>query len=94
MHPERRLAPRYPVTLQIKVNGGTGWTTNISSNGVYFETAHLVASNQEIAIVFPLEHAGPAGMLAECSARVLRVERVERGYGVAARYEAIAFEMP
>ena len=94
MNLERRLAPRYPVALDIEINGSTGVTMNLSSTGVYFETSYLLKRDQEISVVFPFEHAAPSGTRAACTARVLRVERRGKGYGVAATYEAITFEVP
>ncbi len=94
MDPERRRAPRYPLALEIDVNGGTGVTVNLSETGVYFLTAHAVAADQELALVFPFEHAAPSGTRAACAARVLRVDRRAEGFGVAATYETITFEIP
>jgi hypothetical protein len=91
---ERRLAPRYPVALDIEINGGTGVTTNLSTSGVYFETTCVVKADQEISLIFPFKHAAPSGTRAACTARVRRVERRGKAFGVAATYEAIAFEVP
>jgi len=91
---ERRSAPRYPVALEIGVNSSTGVTMNMSSSGVYFVTEHVLAPDQQVALVFPFEHAAPTGTRAACSARVLRVESRSPGYGIAATYEAITFQLP
>jgi hypothetical protein len=94
MHPERRRAPRYTVAHEILVNGGTGVTRDLSSSGVYFETDCLLVADQPVSLVFPFQHAAPSGTRAACAARVLRVDRRQRGYGVAATYEFIGFEIP
>ncbi len=91
---ERRRAPRYPVALEIGVNEGTGVTMNLSSSGVFFETACAMRADQEVALVFPFEHAAPSGTRAACAARVLRVHGGPQKYQVAATYETVAFEMP
>ena len=94
MNTERRGAPRYPVALEIGVNGGTGVTVNLSSSGVCFETASLLRADQEVTLVFPFEHAAPSGTRAACAARVRRVHGGPRSYRVAATYETVAFEIP
>ena len=94
MHPERRLAPRYRVALEIRVNGSTAVTANLSNDGVYFETGLELASAQEISLIFPLGYAAVPGTRAACQARVQRVEPHAKRFGVAATYEAIAFEVP
>ncbi len=62
---------------------------NVSSTGVYVEIACSLQLGQQVAFVFDFGHAAPGGTRAACAARVLRVDRRKKGYGVAATYEAI-----
>lgn len=94
MHAERRRAPRHTIELEIRVNRGTAVAKNLSEHGVYFETGDRLSPDEEVALVFPFEHAAPSGTRATCSARVLRVEERGPRYGVAVAYLTIAFETP
>lgn len=90
MNQERRKAPRYRVDATIAVDDGNGRTIDISSNSVYFETAHAFVPGDEVALVFPLERTGP-GASVRCSALVVRVDPRGERFGIAATYEPVAF---
>lgn len=85
--------PRYRIESTIAVEGGIGRTRDLSSKGVYFETALHLAVGDTIAIVFPFEQTGQ-GASVKCSASVVRVERLGERFGVAATYEPVAFSVP
>jgi hypothetical protein len=89
---ERRRVPRYRIDAAIAVNGGTGRTIDLSSNSVYFEIECPLAPGDEVALVLPLEHAGPNASV-RCKARILRVDSRGEMYGVAAIYEPVAFSV-
>jgi hypothetical protein len=90
---ERRRALRYRIDATIAVDGGTGRAIDLSSNSVYFETARQLAPGDEVALIFPLEHAGAGGSV-KCAGRVVRVDARGDLYGVAATYEPVAFTVP
>jgi len=85
--------PRYRIESAIAVEHGTGMTLDLSSRGVFFETALPLQPGDTIAIVFPFEQTGP-GASVKCSARVVRVEARDDRFAVAATYEPIAFSVP
>jgi hypothetical protein len=89
---ERRRMPRYRIDATIAVDDGTGRTIDLSSNSVYFETARTLTPGDEVALVFPLEHTGPASCV-RCTGRVVRVDPRGDAVGVAATYEAVAFSV-
>ena len=93
VHPERRCAPRYPVAVEIEVGAGRGLTVNLSTSGVYFQSPDPLQPLQEVSIVFPFAYTAP-GARAACLARVLRVEPLPQGFGIAAQYDQIAFLTP
>lgn len=90
---DRRGPHRYAIVATMPLNGsGVVQSMNLSSSGIYFRTDQPFAGGQEISLTLPFTHAGPPGTRVRCAARVVRVERLENGYGVAATYEPIAFE--
>ena len=93
MTQERRQMPRYRIESTIAVERGVGRTLNLSSRGVFFETAERVSVGDPIAIVFPFEQTG-RGASVKCTARVVRVEPHGDMLRVAATYEPIAFSVP
>lgn len=92
MTQERRRAPRYSIETTISVDGGSGRTIDLSSNGVFFETDRRFAAGDQVALTFPFEHAAP-GASVRCAARVVRVEPRGSLLGVAATYEPVAFSV-
>ena len=77
----------------MEVGVSSGVTVNVSTAGVYFQTPAPVAPEQEIAIVYPFELTAQ-GARAACRAQVTRVEALADGFGVAAKYDQIAFVVP
>ena len=92
MDQERRRAPRYRLDTAIAVDGGTGRTIDLSANSVYFESTLHLKPGDEVALVFPFEHAAPQASV-KCKARVVRVEVRGDLFGIAAVYEPVAFSV-
>ena len=92
MNQERRRAPRYRIDTAIAVDGGTGRTIDLSANSVYFESERQMSPGQEVALVFPFEHAAPHALV-KCNARVVRVDVRGELFGIAAVYEPVAFSV-
>jgi hypothetical protein len=90
---ERRQMPRYRIDSTIAVGNGVGRTIDLSSRGVYFETAETLKPGDQVTIVFPFEQTGPNASV-RCSAHVVRVEKRGPLNGVAATYEPVAFTVP
>jgi hypothetical protein len=94
MDVERRLAPRYPMTVPVEMEAGSGATLDVSSTGVYFVTDAAVLPDQEISFTILFEHAVDSGAVVTCRGRVVRVERrADERLGVAATYEPLEFHM-
>ena len=92
MTQERRRTPRYRIDTAIAVDEGTARTIDLSSNSVYFESVRAMAPGDEVALVFPFEHAGPQASV-KCKARVIRVDVRGELFGIAAIYEPVAFSV-
>ena len=92
MTEERRQMPRYRIDSKIAVGNGIGRTINLSSRGVYFETAEPLKPGDQVTIVFPFEQTGP-GASVRCIASIVRVEKRGQLNGVAATYEPVAFSV-
>jgi hypothetical protein len=89
---ERRRAPRYRIETAIAVDGGTGRTIDLSANSVYFVSERQMMPGDEVALVFPFEHAAPHASV-KCNARVVRVDPRGELYGIAAVYEPVSFSV-
>ena len=89
---DRRLAPRYRIASTISVEDARAVTVNVSSMGVYFMTDRPLDADQEFQLVFAFEYSAPETRVT-CNGRVVRVERRPVGFGVAATYEAIGFDI-
>jgi hypothetical protein len=91
--PDRRREPRYPLASNISVEDARAVTVNVSSVGVYFLTDQPLTAGQEVLLVLGFEHTAPAGTRVTCNGRIVRVDRRPEGFGVAATYEPIEFEV-
>jgi hypothetical protein len=91
--PDRRREPRYSMALIISVDDTGAVTMNMSSMGVYFVTGQPLAAGQEIQLGVSFKHAMPVRTRVTCSGRIVRVDGRPEGFGVAATYEPIGFEI-
>jgi len=81
---ERREAPRFPVTLAVKFDGGQGWTRDVSVSGVFFTTEWPFPVGAPLRFTLVLENVAPGTRQpVSCQGTVVRVERAEQTYGVA-----------
>lgn len=94
MTSERRVVPRFSMTLEMQVDRQAATIRNFSSQGIYFETERKLAVAEEVTLIFQLGYAAVPGSQVACRARILRVEPRTVGFGVAATYENIAFQLP
>ena len=92
MTQERRRTPRYHIDTAITVDSGTARTIDLSSNGVYFESARVMSPGDEVSLVFPFHHTGPHASV-KCKARIVRVDTRGDMFGIAAVYEPVAFSV-
>lgn len=90
MFQERRRVPRYRLDAEIAVDDASGRTIDLSSNGVYFETARAFTIGDQVSLVLPFEQLVP-GTTVCCTGRVVRVDPRGDLFGVAATYEPVAF---
>lgn len=82
--PEQRSGARFDTVMPVDVHGSEGWTRNISSTGVYYETDadQQVGSLVNLTIQFTL--SGKRQHLL-CEGKVVRVDRGNDRQGVAAQ---------
>lgn len=86
---ERRMMTRYCIDAAIQIGDDTGYTINLSGNGVLFESARSFEPGEQVALVFPFEHAA-SGPVVTCDAHVIRVEPRGNAFCVAATYRPVA----
>lgn len=89
---DRRRLPRYKFDTSIGVDDGIGRALDMSGIGMRFESARALEPGDSVALVFPLEHAGP-GASVTCNAHVVRVESRGALFVVAVTYEPVAFSV-
>lgn len=81
---ERREAPRFPVTLAVKFNGGQGCTRDVSASGMFFTTEWPFRVGSPIRFTLVLDHAEPGRQQeVTCEGVVVRMEPGGQGHGVA-----------
>lgn len=96
--PERRRAPRFPISLPLRTpNSGAGTvfgvTRDVSSAGVYFYTESSTwqeGSRIEFVLTLPPQVSGDTARTL-CGGTVVRTEHVESVMGIAVRIERISF---
>jgi hypothetical protein len=82
--PERRIAPRFSLTLAVILDDSKGATRDISATGVFFTTPQVLTVGAPITFELELPHADPRGVLrVGCGGTVLRIEVVDDAFGVA-----------
>jgi len=81
---DRREGPRLDIRLPVRLEHGDGWTRDVSSSGIYFETTEPLTEGAAIRFSVVLEHVFPAPLRLECEGQIVRVERREGKLGVAA----------
>src|ERR671924_2052830 len=82
--PDKRRAQRFRMTLPVELKGGTAMTRDLSTCGVFFETAQTFVPGQSLQLTLVLEHVDPGCQVRlQCQGRVVRVEPCSIGLGVA-----------
>jgi len=84
---ERRRAKRYKLALPVQLKRGTGVTRDISTSGVFFETkaAQSTGATINLAVDF-------TDTTIQCEGRVVRVEKLDGKFGVAAELISYFFD--
>jgi len=81
---ERREAPRFDVTLEVKFDGGRGLTRDVSASGMFFTTELPFRVGAPIRCTLVLEHAHPGNRReVTCEGVVVRVQPGAQTNGVA-----------
>ena len=87
MSAERRRATRYQIVAPVRFEeGGAGVTCNVSTSGLFFETEEARSIGQSIGFFLDFEDASVQG-----EGRVVRVERLDGKFGVAAELSSYGF---
>lgn len=90
---EKRTSLRHPIEAPIEFDDGRGVTRDFSLSGVYFTTRKAFKAGDYLRFFLDLKYAIPGREVPlECKAYVLRVERKDRLFGVAARIDNIAYQ--
>ena len=94
---ERRLSPRFRVTVPVTFGSTTGWTRDLSSAGVFFTFDERLARppdvGAQIQLGLVLENADPRGAVAvRCAGCVVRLDRTADAVGVAVRFDSYEFD--
>jgi hypothetical protein len=90
---EQRREERVPTALQVRLDGATGVTRDVSASGIFFETEASYAEGSEIAFSVDLETPG-GKMVLNCKGAIVRVERGQSRIGVAVRITESAIRAP
>jgi hypothetical protein len=89
---ERRRAVRFPITIPVELEGGTGVTRDVSLSGLYFETEQWFAPGEPIRLTLILERASPGDTIrVQCEGRVVRVVDSDTKTAVAVQITTHAF---
>jgi hypothetical protein len=81
-----RSAKRYQLTLPVKLNDGAGFTRDISTSGIFFETEKAHSVGQTVGLTAKLD-----GATVSCEGSVVRVEEINGRFGVAVALTAYRF---
>ena len=71
---------------------GTGYTRDISSHGIFFETVSNLQPGEHLLLGVVLESMRDVGLTVCCEAVVTRIENEPGVHGVAARIESFTFD--
>ena len=90
---ERRQAFRFPITLPVELEQGTGITRNISTSGVFIETDQVFLTGVLIRLTLLLELMCSAiSTRLHCRGKIVRVEREKEKKGVGVAFTSYWFE--
>ncbi|MDP2969767.1 MAG: PilZ domain-containing protein [Deltaproteobacteria bacterium] len=90
---ERRQALRFPITLPVDLERGTGITRNISTSGVLFETDQVFPTGALIQLTVLMEPTCPGTPAClHCQGQIVRAEQHEEKMGVAVAFTSYRFE--
>ncbi len=83
-YPHKRGAQRTKVEVPVVLENGNGVTRDISTTGIYLKTTQVFEPGELVKLTLALEYAVPDGpMQFTCVGRVVRVEKLDEGYGIA-----------
>jgi hypothetical protein len=86
-----RQQERFVTELKIQLDDGYGVLRNVSTTGVYFETAVALREGQPVKFVLEFPHFPSGPISVTCIARVVRVEERGAMNGVAAEISSFEF---
>ena len=90
---ERRQALRFPITLPVDLERGTGITRDISTSGLFFETNQVFSAGAPIRLTLVLGQTCPGTPIClHCQGQIVRAERREEKVGVAVAFTSYWFE--
>ena len=87
----RRREERFKSNLVIRVGQGYGTLRDLSASGIYFTTDQSLALGERISFSMEFETSPRGPLVADCEARVIRLEPQAAVNGVAAALTDIQF---
>jgi hypothetical protein len=83
----QRSAKRYHLTLPVKLSDGAGFTRDISTSGIFFETEKVYSVGEAVGLSAKLD-----GATVCYEGSVVRVEKINGRFGVAVALTAYRFD--
>jgi len=84
---DERRARRHAMAAPVELTDGTGRTLNVSNSGILFETDRALEPGSAVTLSIVLSDVYPMPPVrVRAEGRVVRVERRDRGHGVAVAF--------
>ena len=84
---ERRRAKRFKLALPVQLKRASGLTRDISTSGIFFETESAQSMGDKIGLSVDF-----GDTTIQCTGRVVRVEKLDGKFGVAAKLISYFFD--
>lgn len=91
-YPHKRETNRVPLEIPIQIGGEQAISRDISLSGIYFKTSKEFQPGENLQFEFRLGFAAPGqSLLLDCQGAVVRVEKLDNEYGIAATIDEITY---
>lgn len=87
----RRQEPRFPSHFAVTLDDGEGLVRNVSASGIFFETRVRFVPGAAVRFTVAYEPTAGSTLKMHCLGRVVRIEKLDQRFGVAARIEHFDF---
>jgi hypothetical protein len=86
-----RRHERFQSELTIKLERGEGAVRNVSAGGIYFVTDVPLRAGQKLNFTLQFQDSPGGPIAANCTARIVRLEKQGTRYGIAASISSLDF---